>query len=446
MHSSTSMPTFLTHLFDAWNSMGIRYLVLRNYDELPEYTGNDIDILLCPEQLHEAQSVIIEVVHQSGWSIHNIGEFSCKAFYVYNPKSLEQVHLDLMCGDKWYSFFFVDHELLLNSRRPYKNFYIPELVHEAAVNLMTRLLYGGYVKDKYRKGIRKSATDFKEKLIITLHAWLGQGLAKEVVLKIRAGEWTAIESLTSEIRKKVLLANLKKPLRLVRSLFSDLMRLARRWFRSPGISVVFFGPDGCGKTSVADGLKDQLLKSFYPERSIHCHWKPLPQKPGASPTEDPHALAPRNRMMSMLYFDYHYLSFLWGWWRYIKPVLFRGGLAVIDRYYYDFLVDQRRYRLNLPEWIIKLGYLFVKKPDLVFCLDADPEILQARKAEVSFEECHRQREAYRALAKGLSDGHVIDASQDLDAVVRDVQEMVLAYMEERTTQRFPKLRTYNNRQ
>ena len=93
-----------------------------------------------------------------------------------------------------------------------------------------------------------------------------------------------------------------------------------------------------------------------------------------------------------------------------------------------------------------MGCLFVKKPDLVFCLDADPEILQARKAEVSFEECHRQREAYRALAKGLSDGHVIDASQDLDAVVRDVQEMVLAYMEERTTQRFPKLRTYNNRQ
>ena len=131
---------------------------------------------------------------------------------------------------------------------------------------------------------------------------------------------------------------------------------------------------------------------------------------------DPHGQAPRSRLLSLLYFCWHILPFLWGWWRYVKPVLFRNGLVIIDRYYYDFFVDQRRYRLNLPQWVVKTGYIFVKKPDLVFCLDADPEILQARKKEVSFEECTRQREAYRSLAEKLPNGHVVDASQPSSSV------------------------------
>jgi thymidylate kinase len=191
---------------------------------------------------------------------------------------------------------------------------------------------------------------------------------------------------------------------------------------------------------VADELKIQLLKTFYPERSIHCHWKPIPQQNGTAPTENPHAIPPRSSVMSLVYFIYHYLPFLWGWWRYIKPILFRNGLAVIDRYYYDFFVDQRRYRLCLPEWIIKLGFVFVKKPDLVFCLDADPEILLARKKEVSFEECTRQREAYRSLAESLPNGHVIDGSLPLDKVVKEVQTVVLEFMVKRTAPRMKKRR------
>jgi thymidylate kinase len=141
----------------------------------------------------------------------------------------------------------------------------------------------------------------------------------------------------------------------------------------------------------------------------------------------------------MLYFAYHLQPFFWGWIRYVKPALKKNGLVIIDRYYYDFFVDLRRYRLNLPKWIVRFGYVFVNKPDIVFCLDADPEVLQERKMEVSFEECKRQREAYRALASRLSTGHVIDASQELDAVVRDVQKIILVYMNERATRRFVKV-------
>jgi thymidylate kinase len=429
------MKLLLERLFDAWNEAKLRYLILRNYEELPEYTGNDVDILLDPAQLTGAQALLEKVAAKSGWRIHNVGEFSCKAFYLYHIDTLEQLHLDLMCGDKWYSFFFVDHALMLTARQPFKTFFKPDPVHEAAVNLMTRLLYGGYVKEKYRAGVQRSAVRDHQEMAEALTPWLGAKLAQGIVAQAGGGKWKAIEAQTSKVRKKVLLANLRNPARLISSLWDDVLRFVRRLLWSPGISVVFFGPDGCGKTSVADGLKQNLLKTFYPERSLHCHWKPIPQQKGSAPTEDPHAIPPRGRALSLVYFIYHYLPFIWGWWRYIKPVLFKNGLVIIDRYYYDFFVDLRRYRLNLPQWIVKLGFVFVKKPDLVFCLDADPEILQARKQEVSLEECKRQREAYRALAQKLPNGHVIDASQPLDDVVRDVQSIVLNYMAERTAKR-----------
>jgi thymidylate kinase len=200
--------------------------------------------------------------------------------------------------------------------------------------------------------------------------------------------------------------------------------------------LVFFGPDGCGKTSVADGLKRALQVTFPPEKVLHCHWKPVrPKGESSVPTEDPHGKPSRSRFQSLIFFVYHYLPFIWGWWLHVKPVLCKSGLVIIDRYYYDFFVDLRRYRLNLPQWVVKLGFVFVKKPDLVFCLDADPEVLQARKTEVSFEECTRQREAYRALAEKLPNGYVIDASQPLENVVRDVQSIVLKTMAERTAKR-----------
>ena len=53
---------------------------------------------------------------------------------------------------------------------------------------------------------------------------------------------------------------------------------------------------------------------------------------------------------------------------------------LIDRYYYDFFVDQRRYRLRVPQAIVRLGHFFLKKPDLVVLLDAPAEVLQKPEA------------------------------------------------------------------
>jgi thymidylate kinase len=119
----------------------------------------------------------------------------------------------------------------------------------------------------------------------------------------------------------------------------------------------------------------------------------------------------------------------------LRPVTFRGGLVLIDRYYYDFFVDQRRYRLSVPPFVVRLGHFFLKKPDLVVLLDAPAEVLQARKQEVPLAETERQRQAYLALVKGLHNGRVVDATQPPEKVGADISGAILTFMAERTAKR-----------
>jgi len=120
------------------------------------------------------------------------------------------------------------------------------------------------------------------------------------------------------------------------------------------------------------------------------------------------------------------------------PISFKGGLVLIDRYYFDFFVDQKRYRLKVPLWLVRVGYLFVKKPDLVLLLDAPAEVLQARKQEVAFFETQRQCGAYRDVIGELDNGRVIDATQEPEKVAKDIVSTVLEFMTARCSKRLRK--------
>jgi thymidylate kinase len=115
---------------------------------------------------------------------------------------------------------------------------------------------------------------------------------------------------------------------------------------------------------------------------------------------------------------------------------FRGGLVLIDRFYYDFFVDQRRYRLRVPQPIVRLGHYFLKKPDLVVLLDAPAELLQHRKREVPLAETERQRAAYLDVVRNLRNGRIVDATQPPEKVCADIKRAILDFMAQRTRQRW----------
>jgi hypothetical protein len=129
---------------------------------------------------------------------------------------------------------------------------------------------------------------------------------------------------------------------------------------------------------------------------------------------------------------YYWLDFLVGSWLRIWPVRLRTGLVVMERGWWDLLVDPRRYRLSgMPRLTRLLGTL-LPQPDLVLLLDAPHDTFVARKRELAGEEIERQTRAWRELPATVT---VIDASLDAADVSAAAREEVVRFLHERAVAR-----------
>ena len=265
--------------------------------------------------------------------------------------------------------------------------------------------------------------------------------AKFLVTAGAQARWAEIEAATGSLRRALVLRQLAgRPWRTLKSLLLDARRLTGRLVRPPGVTVVLCGADGSGKSTAAAAVMVELGVTFSPQKVCHFHWKPplfsARRRAARGPATDPHGRPARHPVVSLAYFGFHWLEFLLGSHLRLRPITFRGGLVLIDRFYYDFFVDQRRYRLRVPRFIVRLGHYFLQQPDLVVLLDAPAQVLQQRKQEVPLAETERQRPAYLELVRSLRNGRVVDATQPPDKVGADISRVILDFMAERTGQRW----------
>ena len=181
--------------------------------------------------------------------------------------------------------------------------------------------------------------------------------------------------------------------------------------------VVFLGPDGSGKSSVAQAVAQRLAPDF--AGTLRLHLRPRlalsPDTDAIAPS--PHDEPPRNSLMSILKLLYFALDYNLGHCFRVRPRVKTGALVIFDRYCHDMLVDPRRYRYGGPQWLLRCLAAVVPKPDLWLLLDAPAQALRQRKQEVARTELVRLRAGYRELLQRLPSGVVIDAGQPLDAVV-----------------------------
>jgi thymidylate kinase len=188
--------------------------------------------------------------------------------------------------------------------------------------------------------------------------------------------------------------------------------------------IAFLGCDGSGKSTVIDRIVADFRAQGVEVR--RGHWRPAPfdaRRDASAAANDPHAVTPRGRAGSVAKLGWLACSWWVGWFRGLRRSA-KGNHLIFDRYHADLLVDPRRYRYGGPMAVARLASKLMPQPDLVVFLDAEPELLYARKREVSLDCLAAARTRYLELCRSHPRFSVVDASKPVDEVVAAVMRKI----------------------
>lgn len=202
--------------------------------------------------------------------------------------------------------------------------------------------------------------------------------------------------------------------------------------------LVLLGPDGCGKTTIAEHLlanceglgcssgeiysfNFRIMPRFSSIKSLlyACLGRKYHNK-YAHTEGELHAgmrLQPLSAWKASLLFLWYLPDYLLGYfslWRAKRD----KRLIVFTRYYYDYYY-QRIYS-RLPRLLLNVCRFLVPKPDKIVLLDREPEAIYAGKPELTVAEIERQNAEIIRCCGRLSGFAIVDANHGIEATWRRV--------------------------
>jgi thymidylate kinase len=427
--SDRHVPDFFDFFLRQLDEVGVRYCILHSWEKLPAQPESDVDMAVHREDREKLAEVFRRLEEQNYLAVQCLN-YSVNAFYFvfcwFDQNHLRTIALDVMF-EHWRSGLTVPEQTaLLAERDQFRDTWIPSVRDQFAYALAKQTWKG-------------KANQAQSERLQGLAQHLGRPQVRAIAGEMFLAPWNrrvvdacfdgSIGNLLVKVRLYPWLTSLvRQPLVLSKHVLQQARRIARRWVRPTGLLVAIIGPDGAGKDTVIAGLCDGVRTAF---RRIHkYHWRPhvlFPRKDAPAVT-DPHAKSARGPMLSSLYLLFFVFDYWIGYALRVRPALARGTLVIFDRYFYDVIVDPKRARFGGPKWLPGLLARLVPGPDLILLLDADAQVMFARKGELSVAELDRQRQAYRDMSVGAALRTVVSTNQTVEQSIADANRAVVEFL------------------
>ena len=357
------------------------YVVLRNEEDLfgNLQRGGDIDLLVADMELAERT-----LIRHLGAPVRIV-----RSSYV-SGYSYDWGHVDLLPTIEWRGACYLRTEAVLESRRfSPRGRPVPRIAHEAAISWLTNVLWGGFFKKRYAAEIRQAVeidgTAFRQTLIEVAGKKLGLRLWQAAVdgnAEVSA-EWT--RSLRQAVWWR---ACLRSPVRTLQRSVAFVTSELRLRVQPAVPWVAILGRDGSDTASLANEIVHRFAACPYGNVKVF-QWR----------SRGP--VGSRRRLLV--------LAAEWLQWYVTRLARLRakGYILALDRTYFDVAVDDARGRDGLGP-IARVLWRLLPKPDLVFVLDSEPDV--------------------RWRTRGVPEGHVVDGSLPLGAMVDEIQRAIRMWM------------------
>lgn len=378
----------LSKVFKLLNSQTC-YAVLRNFEGLPiKNNSRDIDIAIEPNDFYKIQTQLVHIISECNWNIlmylKNDRMITLVCGIIDDNELIDTIQFDFFLRPSVYGITLLDNKKILAQREYNGKVYHASIEYVFLDKYVYCRAIGMQYPQKY-EAIRKEA----EFNLIT----------EEIIQEIfgvrclsecdKLSRYSAVSALLKWNFKHYGLITLINLLRFIYYYIKNYI------CSSIGFTIGFTGPDGSGKTTVINLLRNTSGKIFQKGHFIY-HFRPgflknlgeVAYSAGIKRNVDrnfnnPHRGKKTGKLNSLIRLIYYSFDYILGFLFVVKWKIRNPYFVIFDRYFTDIICDSRRSRINLStKFLYTFGKIFIPSLDYNILLTAKTDTILARKQEL----------------------------------------------------------------
>lgn len=236
----------------------VSYVVERNYLGYPSELTGDVDIVVGPEDMQRSARIILTAAEGQGWTcffalhrpyVHYLGLCTKPDF----RDSRSVLIVELFAGGVWYANSYVSATYILENRRKYRDFYVPDAGSEAVLTLFHHLLWNRRVPLKYRTRLSDLVVDSPARFLSLTEDAFGRSLSRTVHQYLVDGRWGDIERIWWQFALQLVVRkSLRSPWAFTKAWLLAILSLLRS--SEPGILLLLVGDDTLYLGTIAESM------------------------------------------------------------------------------------------------------------------------------------------------------------------------------------------------
>jgi thymidylate kinase len=404
------------------------WCVLKGFESFPDsWDGADVDLIV-PENRDEIERVIRGALADRRFkTVQVVDKQYCRSLHAWRQGAA--IVVDLIPNLEYRGVCLLEGKAIVSRAMLHKGVLPVASPGDRLLGTwLQSVVNGRTINPKYVSSWRLIAERFESESREIFSTVIGP-TGGRIVNAIRArNEATALKYRRRVLAHLIFCDVKRSPMGIAKRVSAFIRAKWRNYATPPGPFVVVAGPDGVGKTAVSKAVRKAFSRLTHGGEVKRYHFRPwvLPSlralsrgdfRLGACQEEavvaEPHGSRPYGRMASVLRLMYYALDYIVGYWCRWRPRCAENMPVVVERFWYDFIVDPRRLRSSLSPEAAQIVCRFLPRPDMTVVLDAPADTVLARKRELPAEEIERQRDVWVGLQGRHSEICILDARRSI---------------------------------